>query len=1085
MRICHISDIHWRGLARHDEYTESFERLFHLLKTEIKPDLIINTGDTYHTKTHGITPEVIEKLSWMIRNLADIAPTIHILGNHDGNLLNLSRQDAITPIHDAIRHQNSFLLKQSGTYNFCDLNNVTETLFHGSDVYLHVFSPFDKDKWKDLKPVENKINIALFHGAVNGSIFDSNVRLLEADIDVSFFSGYDFVLLGDIHKHQIIAKRCDYLGIEKPWIAYPGSLIQQNFGESIEKGFLVWDIYSKNSWNCEFVKLENRSPFLTVNWSGSVGKTIKEICANFSKNIIPPGTRIRITSPNPIHQIETKQLINELKLHHGVSEVCFKYCSTGSLDLIDAAGKKISKTDLRHDIDTIIKLYFEFMQTQHSNIVLTESQKVIAKDIIKKYLDRFNFEEMDIQSSRNNTWSIKSLKFDNIFCYGANNVVNFENMNGIVGIFGPNKTGKSSIIGALMYALYNTTDRGPIKAAHIINKNKNACRAEVKFSVGNNEYLVVRETTRNIPKKNPKKEDYEKTVTTLHLYKILPNGSYQELNSVSKDDTDKEIRKLIGNAQDFLMTAFSNQGGASRFIDEGATQRKAILNRFLGLDLFEKLFLYAKEDFSILNEKTRKYVQTDWNEEIARIDKEIMALEKQNHDLQEKLSNISAQKDELRLWLLQHNKINLNILNNLNELKVSARKKEEEILNLTNLITKFKNDISKLETEKLKLLKEYKKYDIDDLRKKMELLETKKAKLLEAKHQYTLQNKILEQQTRSIKKLSVVPCGDMFPTCQFIKDSHEDKKKINEQTQLVQEMMCVINDLENTIRELTAANVASTIKYIDEIKTKEKEITHNIEILNNNLLSNSRILEITKNSLIEIENKILDIESSISVAETEQVEKQRMLYESLEENYKNIQKQSQNILMQLGGKIAYRQKLLNEKSEYEKDLEYLNIQNTIQMAFSKNGIPAIILKTQLPIINAELAKILDGFVDFRVTLETDINSNVMDVYIEDEHSRRLIELASGMEKMISSIALRVAFVNSLSVLPRSDIFIVDEGWGALDAENLQKVSSFLSELNSYFKSIIIISHIQEIKEVAMRVIEIQTKDNESYVKYIN
>ena len=47
-----------------------------------------------------------------------------------------------------------------------------------------------------------------------------------------------------------------------------------------------------------------------------------------------------------------------------------------------------------------------------------------------------------------------------------------EELEGIVGIFGPNKIGKSSIIAALMYALFNTTDRGPLKGAHIINKNK-------------------------------------------------------------------------------------------------------------------------------------------------------------------------------------------------------------------------------------------------------------------------------------------------------------------------------------------------------------------------------------------------------------------------------------------------------------------------------------------------------------------------------------------------------------------------------------------------------------------------------------
>ena len=53
-KIAQISDIHWRGISRHEEYTDSFTRLFKILREDIKPDLIINTGDTFHTKNNGI-----------------------------------------------------------------------------------------------------------------------------------------------------------------------------------------------------------------------------------------------------------------------------------------------------------------------------------------------------------------------------------------------------------------------------------------------------------------------------------------------------------------------------------------------------------------------------------------------------------------------------------------------------------------------------------------------------------------------------------------------------------------------------------------------------------------------------------------------------------------------------------------------------------------------------------------------------------------------------------------------------------------------------------------------------------------------
>jgi DNA repair exonuclease SbcCD ATPase subunit len=123
---------------------------------------------------------------------------------------------------------------------------------------------------------------------------------------------------------------------------------------------------------------------------------------------------------------------------------------------------------------------------------------------------------------------------------------------------------------------------------------------------------------------------------------------------------------------------------------------------------------------------------------------------------------------------------------------------------------------------------------------------------------------------------------------------------------------------------------------------------------------------------------------------------------------------------------------------------------------------------------------LANVVDFKVSLETDVSSNVMDVYIEDGHSRRIIELASGMEKMICSLALRVALIN-LSSLSRPDIFIIDEGFGTLDQESLIKCMEMLSMFKSYFKSVMVITHVDPIKEVADKIIEIYNDGLESKV----
>ena len=61
IKIAHVSDIHVRKLKYHKEYRAVFEQLYEKLKEE-KPDIIVNTGDTFHTKL-DLSPEAIRMMS--------------------------------------------------------------------------------------------------------------------------------------------------------------------------------------------------------------------------------------------------------------------------------------------------------------------------------------------------------------------------------------------------------------------------------------------------------------------------------------------------------------------------------------------------------------------------------------------------------------------------------------------------------------------------------------------------------------------------------------------------------------------------------------------------------------------------------------------------------------------------------------------------------------------------------------------------------------------------------------------------------------------------------------------------------------
>ena len=115
MKFAHISDTHIKNLKYHYEYKIVFEQLYESLR-EQEVDYIVHCGDIAHTKTQ-ISPEFVEMAADFFTNLASIAPTYIILGNHEGNLKNSSRQDALSPIIDALDLQNLHLLKGAGETN--------------------------------------------------------------------------------------------------------------------------------------------------------------------------------------------------------------------------------------------------------------------------------------------------------------------------------------------------------------------------------------------------------------------------------------------------------------------------------------------------------------------------------------------------------------------------------------------------------------------------------------------------------------------------------------------------------------------------------------------------------------------------------------------------------------------------------------------------------------------------------------------------------------------------------------------------------------------------------------------------------
>jgi DNA repair exonuclease SbcCD nuclease subunit len=256
--------------------------------------LICIVGDTLHSKT-VLSPESINIVYELLTKLSKISPVIISLGNHDVNLTNPNRMDALSPIIKMANIQNVHLLNTSNIYRYGNID------FYNVSI-----------RKKDLNIVENvydnnQTNIALYHGVIKSSRNDFGY-VFESEISSEIFEKFDIAMLGDIHRRQEINSKK---------IQYCGSLIQQNYGEDTEKGYVIWDISDKNDIKSEFVKITNDNAFYTI--TTNKGK-LPDL------NITEKNPRIRLfldrdalnNANEIIHQI--KQTLNPLELTSHVKD---------------------------------------------------------------------------------------------------------------------------------------------------------------------------------------------------------------------------------------------------------------------------------------------------------------------------------------------------------------------------------------------------------------------------------------------------------------------------------------------------------------------------------------------------------------------------------------------------------------------------------------------------------------------------------------------------------------------------------------------------------------------------------------------
>ena len=1030
MRFAHIADTHIRNLKYHFEYKEVFQQLYKSLKEE-KVDYIIHCGDIAHTKTQ-ISPEFVDMCRDFFQNLAAIAPTYVILGNHDGNLRNGSRQDALSPIAKAINDPNLILLKNAGETKIND------------KFCLNVLSVFDEENW--VQPTNyDLVNIALYHGAIDKSKTDQNWTL-GGDHSIEIFEEFDFAFLGDIHKTQQLDKE------GRIW--YAGSTVQQNFGESLDKGYLLWDIENRDNFTNRLITFNNPKPFVTL--------TLTEK-GNLPRAKPPEGARLRIVSESNVSLDKVRKAVDIAKFKYNPESVTYLNRAAGKQIKV-AAPEGLEKQDLR-DIKTQETLMAEYLKEYES------TEEVLGK--VYKLNKEFNKQiEENEDVMRNVNWSLQSLEWDNLFNYAEGNTIDFTKLEGIVGIFGKNYSGKSSIVDTLLYSMYNSTSKSIRKNLNIINQNKDECVATATIKVDGTNYIIERKSNKYT--KRLKGVETQEATTDLEFYSQDAIGNYTGLNGTSRQDTDKNVRRYFGTLPDFLATSMASQLDSLSFINEGSTKRKEFLAKFLDLEIFDKKFKMAKDASAEIKASLKRLEGIDFDTEIKVIKSEIikgeLAIEKNKaicNTLKEELSFLLKEASALQDKI---DSVPAEVIDPVMTAKNIAQK-EKTILQI---------NAKKIEAQRTLEENKSKYQKIEDFLETFEIEKYKEKKDSFTEIQEELDGLIFHLKELSAQKTLLVSERDKLCTsCVPL---------IGE---TVREKSLEMSLLSKKINSLGATHSHDEQIRVNDYIDKYNSLLEKRDKLANSIASNNLIVE-RADSLLFKEQVQLD---GLKVKATEYEENKEAI-----ENLKQLMSDKDGLSYQAESKEeeltlcsqrimslhkkhgSSEQKLLHAQQqfkEFQELEENFAAYHLFMVCCHPNGVSYEIIKERLPYINQEISKILTNIVDFEVFISN--NEDKLDIFIKHpSHDPRPLEMGSGAEKTIASMAIRLAFL-TVSSLPKSDLFILDEPGTALDEENMEGFVRILDMVKGYFKTVLLISHLDSLKDCVDMQINIEKRNGYAHV----
>jgi DNA repair exonuclease SbcCD ATPase subunit len=656
-------------------------------------------------------------------------------------------------------------------------------------------------------------------------------------------------------------------------------------------------------------------------------------------------------------------------------------------------------------------------------------------------------------------WYIKKIEFSNFLSYGENQVIDFDKCEGITVVESdpPNFGGKTVLtVDLLLFLFFNTTTKTQ-KAEEIFNrftdKNKVSVRGDIL--IDGEEYIIARQIERKMSKAGE-----WNVKTELEFFKKLADGQLQNFTGEQRRETEAFMKRSIGTMDDFLMTILTTASNLEDLLESKPTARGQVLSRFLGLEFLKKKEETGKEIYSefskgmisnVYNTETLKQDNESSTTEITRLKGEIQTATESIDEVDNSLKKGQEYKDGL---------LNSKHSDLSQELIILDPVKLQGDINSHGLTSKTIQS----QIDAVKIVEPSGFYHEDKHDGVKELLTNHKILLGNTNHKV------------SEIELMVKKYGDGIE-CEHcgikLMDASITKKKIGELDGLKEEVKIHNNLIEELDKE--EKTYTQLKKEFDEYERnkliKEK---HEVSLESNELKLEALRLKLTRYE--EVQDKIKqnnDIDAKLIKANLRIDE-----LISQKRGYERIQSTNQNQIENLLARIEKNNGLvLKIAEEFEKEKIY-KIYNEI---YGKNGISKIIMKTMMPVINAELQRLLQDSCLFNLEIRINDKNEVDFIMIDNSTGiERPITSGSGYEKTVGALAIR-AVLSKVCSLPKPQLSVYDEVWGKVANDNLDMVGEFFDKLKTYFEKIFVISHNPMISNWANTVVKITKTENVSKV----